>query len=325
MEWLYVTIANWLGEYLEYAIYGFVFLSTVLIIVSVTNWLMSGVSPVERRLREIAEGRTAESHITHQEGAFNVRWVEPVVRLVEPSEGWEKSSLRTRLVRAGYRDSRAINVLYAAKIISAVGLPLLLVMPFMFGTLASAKYSTLVLMFAGTGILGFFLPDFFLDRKAARRRLEFEEGFPDAMDMLVVCVEAGLGLDAAIQRVGKEIVNSHPELGVEFSLVSLELRAGKGRADALRALAERTGLDDVRALTSILIQAEHFGTSIADALREHSNEMRTLRLQRAKEKAAKLPVKLIFPIIFFIFPALFLVVLGPALVRIFGFFARGMQ
>ncbi len=325
MEWLYATLANWLGDYLEYSIYGFVFLSTVLIIAGLTSWLMSGVNPVERRLREIAEGRGGEVHVTHQEGAFNVRWVDPVVKLVEPSEGWEKSALRSRLVRAGYRDSRAIHILYAAKIITAVALPLIVVLPFMFGTLATAKYSTLVLSFAGTGIIGFFLPDFFLDRKAAGRRREFEEGFPDAMDMLVVCVEAGLGLDAAIQRVGKEIVASHPELGVEFSLVSLELRAGKGRADALRALAERTGLDDVRSLTSILIQAEHFGTSIADALREHSNEMRTLRLQRAKERAAKLPVKLIFPIIFFIFPALFLVVLGPALVRIFAFFAGGMQ
>ncbi len=325
MEWLYASLAGWLGGYLEYSIYGFVFLSTVLVIVTITNWLMSGTSPVDRRLREIAEGHGNEIHATHQEGAFNVKWVEPVVKLVEPAEGWEKSALRSRLVRAGYRDSRAISVLYAAKIIMAVTLPLVLVLPFMFGALAAAKQSTLVLMFAGTGILGFFLPDFFLERRSSRRRREFEEGFPDAMDMLVVCVEAGLGLDAAIQRVGKEIVASHPELGVEFSLVSLELRAGKGRADALRALADRTGLDDVRALTSILIQAEHFGTSIAEALREHSNEMRTLRLQRAKERAAKLPVKLIFPIIFFIFPALFLVVLGPALVRIFAFFASGMQ
>jgi len=191
--------------------------------------------------------------------------------------------------------------------------------------LATAKSSTVILLFAATGIVSFFLPDFFLDRKASKRRLAFEEGFPDAMDMLVVCVEAGLGLDAAIQRVGKEMVASHQELAVEFSLISLELRAGKGRAAALRSLAERTGLDDVRALTSILIQAEHFGTSIAEALREHSNEMRTLRLQRAKERAAKLPVKLIFPIIFFIFPALFLVVLGPALVRIYIGFTTGFQ
>lgn len=325
MDWLYATLANWLGGYLEYTIYTFVFLSTVLIIVGLTYWLMSGVSPVERRLREIAEGRIAESHVTHQEGAFNVRWVEPVMKLVEPAEGWEKSALRSRLVRAGYRDKRAINILYAAKIITAVVLPLILIMPLMFGALATAKYSTLIMLFAATGIVGFFLPDFFLDRKAGKRRRQFEEGFPDAMDMLVVCVEAGLGLDAAIQRVGKEIVASHPELGVEFSIVSLELRAGKGRADALRSLAERTGLDDVRALTSILIQAEHFGTSVAAALREHSNEMRTLRLQRAKERAAKLPVKLIFPIILFIFPALFLVVLGPALVRIYIGFAHGFQ
>lgn len=325
MEWLYVSLANWLGGYLEYLIYGFVFLATVLIIIGLTYWLMSGTSTVDRRLREIAEGGRIESHTTYTEGAFNVSWVEPVMKLVEPSEGWEQSILRSRLVRAGYRENRALHVLYAVKIIVAVALPLIFILPLMFGALAAAKYSTMILLFAATGIAGFFLPDFFLERKATRRRRDFEEGFPDAMDMLVVCVEAGLGLDAAIQRVGKEIVNSHPELGVEFSLISLELRAGKGRAAALRSLAERTGLDDVRALTSILIQAEHFGTSIAEALREHSNEMRTLRLQRAKERAAKLPVKLIFPIIFFIFPALFLVVLGPALVRIYIGFTTGFQ
>jgi tight adherence protein C len=137
-------------------------------------------------------------------------------------------------------------------------------------------------------------------------------------------VEAGLGLDAALQRVGKELHSSHPELSTELQLLTLELRAGKGRADALRALAERTALDDVRSLTSILIQAEHFGTSVAEALRQHSNEMRTLRLQRARERAAKLPVKMIFPILFFIFPALFLVVLAPSIVRIYLAFTGGL-
>ena len=166
-------------------------------------------------------------------------------------------------------------------------------------------------------LIGYFLPHLYISSKISERKLEFVEGFPDAMDHLVVCVEAGLGLDAAIQRVGREMAVSYPELATEFGILSLELRAGKSRSEALKSLAERTNVDQVQSLVALLIQAEHFGTSIATALREHANEMRLLRIQKAKEKAAKLPVKMLFPIVFFIFPALFIVVLVPAAIRIY--------
>lgn len=309
--------------YLGTMLYGAVFIFVVLTIGGLAFWLMSGISPVERRLREIAEGNSINSRVTHTEGTFNVRWVAPIVKLVEPSEGWEKSTLKARLVRAGIREPRAIHVFVAAKIITAFLLPLLFLAPFIISPTRTLSTPAIALLVSMGGLIGLYLPDFILSRKAKNRTRALQEGFPDAMDMLVVCVEAGLGLDAAIQRVGKELEYSHSELSSELKLVSLELRAGKARADALRALADRTMLDDVRALTSILIQAEHFGTSIAEALRQQSNEMRTLRIQRAKERAAKLPVKLIFPIIFFIFPALFLVVLGPSVVRIFLAFTQG--
>ena len=317
MEGLYTSLATLFGIYIEPFLYGSVFLFVVITIAGLSFWLMSGVSPVERRLREIAEGNSRTSHVEHKEGAFNVRWVMPLVRLVEPSEGWESSTLRSRLVRAGIRESGAINYVVAAKIVGAFALPLMIITPFIFMQTTTLSTTMIALLVSMGGIVGLYLPDLFLARKASRRTLLLQEGFPDAMDMLVVCVEAGLGLDAAIQRVGSELQNSHPELSTEMKLVSLELRAGKGRAEALRALAERTTLDDVRSLTSILIQAEHFGTSVAEALRQQANEMRTLRLQRARETAAKLPVKLIFPILFFIFPALFVVVLGPSLIRIY--------
>lgn len=323
MEALFISLANLFHTNIEPIMYGSVFLFVVLTIGGITWWLMTGVSPVERRLREIAEGSKLTSHVTHTDGAFTVKWVEPLVKLVEPQEGWESSSLRRKLVRAGIRAPKAINYLVAAKIVAAFVLPLLILLPFIINPTTTWTTQKIAALVSLAAIVGLYLPDFVLARKAKARLLALQEGFPDALDMLVVCVEAGLGLDAAIQRVGKELQISHPKLSDEMKLVSLELRAGKGRADALRALAERTELDDVRALTSILIQAEHFGTSIAEALRSHSNEMRTLRIQRARERAAKLPVKLIFPIIFFIFPALFLVVLGPSVVRIFIAFTQG--
>jgi tight adherence protein C len=323
MEGLYTTLATFFGVYIEPVLYGSVFLFVVVTIAGLSLWLLSGVNPVERRLREIAEGNSLSSHETHTEGAFNVRWVEPLVKLVEPEDGWESSTLKSRLVRAGIREPKAINYLVAIKILAAFVLPLLILAPFIFSPTTALSAAKIALLVSAGGLVGLYLPDFILERKAKKRTLAFEEGFPDAMDMLVVCVEAGLGLDAAIQRVGSELQISHPELANELKLVSLELRVGKGRADALRALADRTALDDVRSLTSILIQSEHFGTSVAEALRQHSNEMRTLRLQRAKERAAKLPVKLIFPIIFLIFPSLFLVVLGPSVVRIYLAFTQG--
>lgn len=323
MEGLNTTLATLFGLNLEPMLYGSVFLFVAITIIGLALWLMSGVNPVDRRLREIAEGNSLTSHVAHTEGAFTVKWIEPLVKLMEPEDGWQSSNLKSRLVRAGIRGPKAINYLIAIKLLSAFVLPLLILFPFILTQTTTPSVTMIALFVSAGGLVGLYLPDFILERKARKRKIAFEEGFPDAMDMLVVCVEAGLGLDAAIQRVGKELMNSHPELSTELKLVSLELRAGKGRAEALRSLADRTAMDEVRSLTSILIQAEHFGTSVAEALRQHSNEMRTLRLQRAKERAAKLPVTLIFPIIFFIFPSLFLVVLGPSVVRIYLAFTQG--
>jgi tight adherence protein C len=143
------------------------------------------------------------------------------------------------------------------------------------------------------------------------------EGFPDALDLMVVCVEAGMGLDAAINRVGEEMKLRNAVVSEEFRLMGLELRAGKLRRDALRNLGIRTGLDDVKSLMTLLIQTDKFGTSVAQALRVHSDSMRTKRYQKAEEIAAKLPVKLVFPLILFIFPSLFVVIIGPAVIRIF--------
>jgi tight adherence protein C len=167
------------------------------------------------------------------------------------------------------------------------------------------------------GAIGFYLPNLWLRMKIAKREEKILEGFPDALDLMVVCVEAGTGLDASINRVGEEMKLSNKVLSDEFRLLSLELRAGKQRRDALKNLATRVGLEDVSSLVTLLIQTDRFGTSIAQALRVHSESMRTKRYQRAEELAMKLPVKLVFPLIVFIFPSIFIAVLGPAIIQIF--------
>ena len=172
----------------------------------------------------------------------------------------------------------------------------------------------MICMFLAVG--GFYLPEIWLRRRIANRRERIFLGLPDLLDLLVICVEAGMGLDAAFSRVAEEMRLSNRVLSDEFRLLNLELRAGKLRRDAMRDLALRVGLEDMRSLVTVLIQTERFGTSIADALRVFSDSLRTKRFQRAEEIAAKLPVKLMLPLILFIFPALFVAILGPAAINI---------
>lgn len=293
-----------------------VFVTTVAVVAATAHWLFGVYSPAQRRLREIARPQQKVLG-SGREGAFNVRWVEPVARVMLPAEDWRKSKLKRRLVQAGFRHPQAMAIFLAIKLVATFVLPMLVILPMLVLGLFGDKPAVGVLLLSVTGLIGFFGPDIFLHHRSEQRQIIIGESFPDALDMLVVCVEAGLGLDAAINRVSGELVHAHPMMADELKLVTLELRAGKARDEALRGLSERTALDDIKALTSILIQSEQFGTSIAASLREHADDMRLVRIQRAREKAAKLPVKLIFPIMVFIFPALFLVILGPAFIRIF--------
>lgn len=305
------------GANLPWLIQAAVFLTTVLIVVGVGFWVFGVTSPVRRRLKEIADPEGRKTHEVHREGAFSVRWVEPMAKAIMPDEDWRRSRLKTRLVQAGFRSHQAMTIFLAAKIAMAFVLPLLIVLPLYLAGTFGHQPSLAVLLVSASGLLGFFAPDIYVLQQHQARRQVITESFPDTLDMLVVCVEAGLSLDAGILRVSREMVHAHPEIADELQLVSLELRAGKSREDALHGLFDRTGVEDIKSLASILIQAERFGTSIASSLREHADEMRLMRIQTAREKAAKLPVKLIFPIIFFIFPALFLVILGPAAIRIY--------
>ena len=230
-----------------------------------------------------------------------------------PQSPKDVTVMQRRLIRAGMRGENSLKILYGAKAAFGVMLPLLAIL-FVAGSSAeSGNKFAIVLAAAG---VGFFGPNEYVRRMAGKRQHEIARGLPNALDLLVVCVESGLGLDQAILQVSKELDQAHPEISQEFGLVNLELKAGKRRVEALRNLAERTGVDDLKKLVAVLIQADRFGTGVAQSLRAHADFMRVQARQVAEEKAAKLGVKLIFPIFFCILPSLFVVTVGPVVVKI---------
>jgi tight adherence protein C len=218
----------------------------------------------------------------------------------------EMGKLRLRLITAGFRSSEALIVFLGVRVGVALAAFVLAMMP--------GLGSNLLAGMAACGF-GYVIPGVVLARLAKRRQHRIRLGLPDALDLLVVSVEAGLGLDQAIQRVGTELVVAHPDLCEELMLINLELRAGKARSEALHNLADRTGVDDIRALVTMLVQTDKFGTSVAQSLRVHSDTVRTKRRQRAEEAAAKTGVKMVFPLVLCIFPAIYVVTLAPAAIK----------
>ena len=244
----------------------------------------------------------------------------PLSAYLMPSKEKDRSRVSQLLTHAGYRAPHALSVFYGAKALLIVALPCLVLIaaPFF------PRITTGQLLFCAfaAGALGSLLPSFWLDRRVVKRQGALRVGFPDALDLLVVCVEAGLGLAPAIQRVADEISVSHPELGTELALVNAEMRAGVERSAALKNIADRTGLSDIRGLVTLMVQTMRFGTSVADALRVYSEEFRDKRMQAAEEQAAKIGTKMIFPLVFCLFPSFFLVAIGPAVLRLIDAFGH---
>jgi len=235
---------------------------------------------------------------------------------VVPKKSKDYYQMRPRFLKAGFRRENAPAVFWGAKCFLGICLPVCFFFSrlIVLGPLSTPITVGLCVYLA---LLGLYLPDMWLRIRIARRRERIFKGFPDALDLLVVCVEAGMGIDAAINRVAEEIKVTNKTLSDELRLLNLELRAGKARRDALKDLAMRTDLQDVESFATLLIQTEKFGTNVAKALRVYSDMFRTKRYQKAEELAAKMPVKLVIPLAFFIFPSLFVVILGPAAIRIF--------
>lgn len=223
-----------------------------------------------------------------------------------PASG-QQSKTQLLMLRAGYRSANALLAMRGAKLLIPTALVALLY--------ASGAYrSNPFVFFAMAAVGGYLLPEMWLIWRVRARQHRLRLALPDALDLLVICVEAGLGLDQALMRVAEELRVAHPQLSNELQLVNLEMRVGKTRIEALRELGRRTGLEDIKALVAMLVQTERFGTSVAQSLRVHSDDLRTKRRQRAEEMAAKTSVKMVPALVFFIFPALMVVILGPAVI-----------
>jgi tight adherence protein C len=250
--------------------------------------------------------------IEHTGAAFGGQVLGRLERALPKSQA-EVSIVQQRLIRAGFRKDSAIKNFYGAKVLIPIVLCALVTVS------GVAHYSPFVIYASCLG-LGFLAPDFWLSKQIAKRQAKIRLGLPDVLDLLVICIEAGQSLDQATARTAEELREAHPAVTDELGLVVLEQHAGRGRGEAWKHFAERTDVESVRNLVAVLVQSEQFGTSAAKTLRIHSDTLRTKRRQNIEEQAAKTTVKLVFPLVFFIFPSLFLVTLGPAVIIIVGTF-----
>ena len=288
------------------------------VIVMLAGGVMLLLRPSEarKRLRQLVAGDQAAPSQDTGWLKFVADLTRPISELASPEEGYEQSSVKLRFVHAGIRNTAAPTAFFGIKTALTLALPL-------FGFAAMAftgsqpKGNNLLLLLLALAAAGYYAPNLVLNSMVKRRQREIFENFPDALDLMTVCVEAGLGTEAAMMRVARDMQVKSPALGDEMRLVNLELRAGGDRDRALRNLAFRTGVDEIDGFVTMINQAERFGTSIAASLRIQSDLLRTRRRQRAEEQAAKIALKLLFPLIFCIFPSLMVVLMGPAMIQVY--------
>ena len=262
-----------------------------------------------KRISEVINPRPKQKTLlsTIQQTGFSLGSMVEQFEKILPKSKQEVGVINQRLLRAGYRGDSAMNIFYGCKVVCPL---ILCAVALVTGLADLSPFFVYALCLA----MGFLIPDFWLGKKIAARQKRIRKGLPDVLDLVVICVEAGLSLDQATARTASELNGAQPDLCEELRVVVLEQRAGRARADAWKHMAERTGEESLRNLVSMLVQSEQFGTSIAKTLRMHADTLRTQRVQAVEEMAAKTSVKLVFPLVLFIFPALFLVVLGPAMI-----------
>lgn len=291
-------------------------------VVTAVYWLfVRPASPVNARLREINPTITEVPESPQVARVLVERVAEPISKIGPKPSARNVRRLRRRLTMAGFLSDKAGSVYRAFQFASAVLFPAL---------------TTVILVIAGRGFevsgfalvlialaFGLFIPSFLLSRQVTEQQRRITRALPDALDLMVVCVEAGLGLNAALHRVGQEMEMVEPALSTQLAMTNREIRAGKPREEALRNLGDRTGVDDLKSLVAMLIQTDRFGTSIAASLRVFADSLRTRRRQRAEEQVAKTTIKLIFPLLLFIFPALLIVLLVPAFIKMAAIFVQG--
>ena len=295
----------------------FTFLTVVLASLAVFLYMNSReVLQTWRRRADGTPSRTDETgeKVSEQFMAQLRDLLEWFAKMNQPSNVEEARATRCQLITAGYRSGKAPVFFIGSKLFLAVLMASVMAL-IPVKVLGFPTFSNLVFYYVLAAGCGYYAPVLWLRRAIAQRKDALQRAIPDALDLMVVCVEAGLGLDQAITRVGEEVKRTHPALSDELNLLSMELRTGVSRQEALRNFAHRTDMEEARNLVALLVQTDRFGTSIGQALRVHSDAMRSIRRLRAEEMAAKLPVKLLFPLIFFIFPSMFIVLIGPACIQ----------
>ncbi|MCG8346005.1 MAG: type II secretion system F family protein [Chlorobiales bacterium] len=293
------------------------------VVLALYNWAVDN-SALKKRFTQIVRQGGDPADISLSRTA-NTRKVAPVIDILSklsiPEEGWQSSSVQIKFLQAGIRNKNAPQYYYAVKTLLTLVLSVALAL-FLYLSKSQLPFTHTMLFVLLTAAAGYYLPEillYFITRKRVER---MRNGLPDMIDLMVICTEAGMGIDAAITRISREMARTNPELAQEFYLTVLEMRAGASRLEALRNLALRSRLGDLEDLVSMLVQADKFGTGLADSLRVHSDVMRSRRTQRAEELAAKIPVKMTLPLGLFIFPALFIVLLGPAVIKMIQVFSN---
>lgn len=302
----------------QWLLLGLVFVAVAGLTMGVAQWLNRDEA-IKRRLGDMTDNGFQTGQGLEGDAEWHakvVKAVGPMAKLSAPKEGWEASSLRVRFMQAGLREASWPAVFFAAKTVLALGFPGLLILYFGL-TEVTLEFNTGLIFLVALVAVGYYLPNVVLSRLVEQRRESLQNALPDALDLMIVCVEAGLGLDAAMNRAAGEIGMRSEALSDELNLLALELRMGVKREQALRNLALRSGVDDISSFVAMLVQADRFGTNVAEALRVLAETMRTHRRLRAEERAAKIPLKLLFPLIFFIFPSLMVVLMGPAMISIY--------
>ena len=294
----------------------FVTISAVFVFMAlITGMVVSGVlsarSPERRRLQQLVTAGGPDAGLA---GVSLVDSVDPRLKKIPgllPKSAKDMNRLRRRMAAAGYHTPTAMVVFGAATLIT----------PIVFALATWALAGTNIVFIGLAALIGWLLPSAVVSRMIEKRKVQIQNGLPDALDLLIVCVEAGCALDQAIVKASDELAIAYPALTDELRMITTEVRAGKPRLEAFRNFAARTRVEDVQSLVALLVQTDRFGTSIAQALRTHAETSRTKRRQRAEERAAKIGVKLVFPLVLFLFPALYVVILGPAVIQYFNIMA----
>jgi len=334
VEESYQKLLLFTGGQVELVVMTSVFIGILVAVIGLAR-VMQRQDPLVRRLNVSGNGNAGAAQLQLRIGN-DAEYQSGLNPLFVPQSTKERNKVRVRLIQAGYRGHSALTKYYFIRTVMGLIVPLPLLLAIVVYSYSAGSFSvrdpifgfeisSTLLMVTGLIVIGFYGPAFWLRRRIKRRQRQMREGFPHALDMLQVAIDAGLGFDAALARVAVELQATHPVMAEEFLTIGLETSAGMNREDVLRGFAERTGVDEIMSFVTIIIQSLNFGTSIIDALKTYAREMRSRRMLAAEEKANKLPVKMSVVMVLFLVPTMFIVMLTPTIIRLIRMFDEAMK